>query len=224
MAERRKQPRKRVSTKQVQETEKLPPPAKVPDVPPAGAEIDDDEDVEPDGLTVRRRAFVEAITGKARGNATRAAEMAGYAAENRLSLFATASRLLSFVTVQRAIARKLAAENMGPEGTRAGIAELADANMANFIRIGPDGEPFMDWTQAAAAGAIGQVREWTEDGFQDGSGKPVIVKRKIKLYDRLKALELQAKLNGQLVEKHDHTSGGKPIAVKVVSGVTMDEL
>lgn len=209
MSERRKKPRRRVTAKQVQETENLPP-AKIPDAQPA-PETDDDEDCDSDGLTTRRKLFVEAITGPARGNATRAAQIAGYASENRISLQNTASRLLGFVGVQRAIARKLAMQNASPEGTRAGIAELADANMANFLRVGPDGQPTFDWAAAAAAGAIGQVREWSEDGFQVGGSTPVIIKRKFKLFDRLRALELQAKINGQLVERRDITTDGKAL-------------
>lgn len=188
------QPRKRTTAKLVQATEGQP--YEGPAVEPK-AENDDHEPCGPDGLTIRRRAFVDALTGPALGNATKAAEIAGYASENRLSLGATAARLLGIVSVQRAIADALAARRLTPDWTRNQIADVASASMAAFMTVGPDGSPVLDWEKAAAAGAIGHIREWKEEVVTAGDGKVLtVLKRTFKLYDRMKALDLLAKMQG----------------------------
>jgi hypothetical protein len=58
-------------------------------------------------LTTREAAFVEALCGEARGNQTKAAEMAGYAAGAGLSVQAT--RLMKRAHVRAAIAERRAA-------------------------------------------------------------------------------------------------------------------
>lgn len=197
----------RTTAKKVQRLENLPP-SLPPNAIPA-AENDDEEDVDADGLTVRRRMFIEYLTGKALGNATKAARLAGYACDNQLSLNATAGRLLRNVGVKKAIARRFA-QKFSPDDVRSAIVELAQANMGNFLSVGDDGQPTFDWKAAASAGAIGQVREYSEDGFDTSDG-PTIIKRKFKIHDRLRALELLAKMNGQLVERRDITSNGETI-------------
>jgi hypothetical protein len=202
VAKQRKNPRKptgkRVTTKQVQEGEDRPfvPPQQVP----VGPEIDDDDPCGDEGLSIRRRLFVEYITGEALGNASRSAKLAGYSDSNRHVLDQTASRLLRFVEIQQAIARRLAAKLLKPEAIRARVAELAGATMANFLKVGADGKPEMDWPAAAAAGAIGQVREYTEEGVE-GAGQPVVFKRKFKIQDPIRALELLAKVQGLINDR-----------------------
>lgn len=162
-------------------------------------EDDCEEDTDNDGLTIRRRMFVEAITGPATGNATKAARMAGYADSNSKSLGATAARLLGFVSIQKAIARTMASRRLDPQSVKIGIAEIATSDMSNFLRV-EDGQPVFDWNAAAAAGAIGQIKEWVDEGHDAGDG-PVIIKRKFKIHDRLRALELLAKINGLLKDQ-----------------------
>lgn len=187
---------KAITAKRVQATEDEPVP-QVGEIEPK-PEIDDDEPVGHDGLNLRRRAFVEYITGAALNNATKAAELAGYASDNRQSLYQTASRLLSFVKVQEAIAHRLAEHRATNDFILNGVADLAGASMASFVTVGPDGHPEMDWAKAAANGAIGHVKEFREEGFTAGGEKVTIVKRTFKIYDRLKALELLAKMRGMI--------------------------
>ncbi len=59
---------------------------------------------EPKGLTEKRRRFVEAFVGKAAGNATKAARIAGYSG-NDPTLRAVASELLTFPNVKAEIDR-----------------------------------------------------------------------------------------------------------------------
>lgn len=182
----------KVTTKRVQATECDP--VEVPDfiVKP---ENDDDEDAGVDGLNMRRRAFVEYVTSVAFGNPTRAAAMAGYSDSNRNVLRATASRLLTFVNVQRSIREKLAAAQMTAEGTRNAIAAYASSDMSAFISVGESGEPVLDWVKAAACGHIGNIREFKEEGIQAGD-KVTIIKRTFKLRDPMPALALMARMHG----------------------------
>lgn len=208
--------RKRVTAKQVQATEDKPfiPQQQVP----VGPEIDDDDPCGEEGLSIRRKLFVEYITGEALGNASRSAKLAGYSDSNRHVLDQTASRLLRFVEIQQAIARRLASRLLKPDAIRQRIAELAGATMANFLRVGADGKPEMDWAAAAAAGAIGQVREYTEEGIE-GSGAPVVFKRKFKIQDPIRALELLAKVQGLINDRPSEAEEPPMIRMRPVNRV-----
>jgi len=200
--------KRKTITKIVKETE-----AKPFELPTIKHKPDDDsqEDTDNDGLTMRRRLFVDAITGQAMGNGTKAARLAGYKDDNENALAVTASFLLRIPKVQQAIARKIAARNCGPERVKANIAALAEADISNFVVVDDEGKANIDWKAAAQAGAIGQIREWVEDVIQTPDGNCTVLKRRFKLYDRTKALELLARMNGQLTNKVDVTSGGKAI-------------
>lgn len=217
MARKPKQPSKRTTTRKVQATENQPSPT-LPDAKPA-PEVDETPWGD-DGLTLKQRLFVEAYIGPAAGNATRAAQLAGYRDDNNLSLRVTASRTLTIPNVQRAIARAVASKLGSAEWTRAGIAEIANANLADFTKIDADGEPVVDMAKALEGGAYGLVREIKEELIK-GGGTTAVIKRSFKLHDRLKALEILAKMNGQLKDALDLTSGGKPI--KGYVGISPDD-
>lgn len=196
-----KKPRKqskRTTVKQVQATEDkpfvMPTVAVKPDT--------DDGPIEHDGLSIRQRSFVEAITGPAYSNASKAAEIAGYASENRNALYVTASRLLSSAKIQEAIASALARKRP-PEWAHERLLELAGASMRNFLSMDENGLPKLDWDKAFASGGIGQVREWREEALKL-EGSPVeVIKRSFKLHDPAPALATLLKLSGQLIERHN---------------------
>lgn len=183
----------RITTKQVQDAENKP--FTLPEIQHK-PEVDDDEPTDGDGLNMRRRAFVEHITSDSFGNATRSAELAGYASDNRKALEITACRLLGNARVQEAIRGRLAEVRMTAEWTRRAIADYARASMADFMRV-EGGELVMDWDMAAAAGAIGHIREVREDLLPGQDGKRTdVVKRTFKIRDPMPALALLAKMNG----------------------------
>jgi phage terminase small subunit len=190
--------RKRTTTKQVQANEDKPFVAPQLDVKPETDEGEWDNDC----LTIRQRQFVEALVGPAGGNATLAAEMAGYKSDNRITLAATACENLGKPYVQEAIARALARKRMTPEWTTERLFELASTSMRNFVHVGSDGEIVVDWKQAAAVGAIGQIGEVTEEILKTEGGAKTI-SRKFKLHNPAKALETILKLTGRLVETHN---------------------
>ena len=159
-----------------------------------------------DGLTFKQRRFVKAYVGPAAGNATKAAEMAGYRSDNRESLKATASENLTKPNVQRALARAMAKHRGGKRWTLAGIIELASVNIDDYLA--EDGS--IDIAKARAGGAMGmvkkiEVREMGEHGRQV----------KVETYSRLDALLALAKIHGTLIDRHEHTGkDGQPIEHK----------
>jgi hypothetical protein len=187
--------RKRVSAKLIRDTEDLPP------RPPTGTfaakpEPDDDEWGK-DGLTHKQREFVKAYVGPAAGNASRAAEMAGYRSDNRESLRVTASENLTKPNVQRAVAKALARRHGGPKWTRAGLVEIARASLADFLGIDGQGKVKIDLRLAQAAGALGllkKVRVRETDMGQEVT---------IETYDRMAALKTLAEMHGLLRPRDD---------------------
>lgn len=149
-----------------------------------------------DGLTIRQRMFVKALVGPAGGNATKAAEMAGYASENINALRVTASENLGKPNVQRALAHAMAEKFGSAEWARTALLDLAGSSMANFLGVDEQGKMKLDLNSARAQGALGQIKEMT----LDENGVPV----KIKIHDRTKAIELLLKLHGLIVGQHEH--------------------
>lgn len=207
--------KKRQTRKVVEATEKLAPPEPRIDHKP---EIDDDDPCDDDGLNMRRRLFVEHITSDALGNATKAARLSGYADSNAKALGITACRLLGIASIQQAIARKLAQKRLTPAAVRSGIAEIAASDMANFVKVDDQGVPSIDWNGAAANGAISQIKEFEESGFEAG-GEISIVKRKFKIYDRLKALELLARMHGMLNDPTPNNDEAPIVRMRPINNV-----
>lgn len=202
---------KKITRKRVQAVEGKP---FIPEIN-AKPEIDNDP-TDDDGLTVRSRQFVAAITGAAAGNATKAADMAGYASNNRRSLEATASRLLRNVKVHQAICRALAKKNATPEWAKDRLIELASSTMANFLSIDDDGKPITDFRKAASAAAIGHIKEFQADVLPGSEGEQEIIRCKIKVHDPTAALGMLLKLHGLLKDK-DEEPESRQIRVRRVS-------
>lgn len=175
---------------------------------------EDDDGYGDDGLKLRWRAFVAAYTGPAGGNASKAAEMAGYAAENRIALGVTASRLLRNAKIAQAIALSFAAKNVTPEWCQKRLCDLALADMNNFVTVDDDGVAQLDMKKAEALGAIGQVKEYDA------------VRAKLKLHDPTPALTSLMKMFGLLKDTHIHTGpNGGPISMTFDdTGFTDEEL
>ena len=218
MAKRKAQPGdKRITAKRVQANERRPV---VPTVS-VKPEVDDDPCNE-FGITLRQMAFCEALAGPAGGNKTRAAEMAGYASDNRDALKVTASRQLTNANVYAYYQRCLAKRRESPEWAKSRLYELASSTMQAFMSIGPDGQPVYDWEKAEAAGALGTIKEFTADVLPGGEdGKAQVIRCKLKVHDSTAAVTTLLKMHGLLKDSVDITSGGKPI--KGYVGVTPDD-
>ena len=206
MASKRNNKRsKRTTTKAVQATENLPPP------PVPAVEMKPEVDETPwdgEGLTEKQRAFVDALIGPAAGNATQAARMAGYRDDNYNSLRATASENLTKPNVQRYLAAARARKRLSPEWVRDRLGELAGTTMADFMVV-RDGKLEIDWGAASLAGAIGQVKEVTEDILPGGDGKDEVIRRRMKLHNPIPALAVMAKVEGLITERIEHSGNVK---------------
>ena len=197
---------KRVTAKRVQVSEDRP---YVPPEIEVKAELDE-APWDAEGLTPNRLTFVNFYVGEAGGDATKAAELAGYGTDNRRSLRATASRLLNDPFVSRAIASRLASKfaALDPQELRSALARIGQSDLRNFYSIDDDGTPRLDFLKARDAAALGQLKELRIEGIAepDGTSKTAIhpVKVQIKVHNPQPAIELLSKMAGMLIERHEH--------------------
>lgn len=89
------------------------------------------------------------------------------------------------------------------------LTKLGRANMQDFMRIGEDGQPVLDWSNLSREQAAA-IQEVTVEEFVDGrSDKREVRRVKFKLAPKTNALELLGKHHGSFVErvevKHQHT-------------------
>lgn len=189
--------RKRITTKAVQGSQDKPfnPPSITPE-----PEIEESPFGEHDGLTELQRRFVHHFMGAAAGVAARAAEMAGYRAENRNSLYVTAHHVLHKPAVQRAIERIRGQQFGSADDVRASLGFIAGANAMEFLEAGPDGKLHVSLEKLAENGATGLIEKVEEERIESG-GTVTTVKIKITPYSKLEALKVLAKMNGQLKDQ-----------------------
>lgn len=202
MASKPKKSAKRITRRSVQATEKQPY-TPIPNVQ-VRPEVDEDSWGEADCLTEKQRRFVFFYMGEAAGNATKAAQLAGYRDDNRNALAVTAHGTLRNPNVQRAIEAERGKRFGTMDDVRRSIAAIANGNAADYLTPDKDGNLHLDLNAMAEAGALGLLQQVQEEQLKI-SDKVSTVKLKLKLYDRLKALELLAKMNGQLKEHVEHS-------------------
>ncbi|MBY5465272.1 terminase small subunit [Rhizobium leguminosarum] len=147
-------------------------------------------------------------------NATQAAIRAGY---SKKTATVQASRLLTNAKVQEELSKQQSKVAERLEITKERIvdelAKIGFANMLDYMRAGPDGDPYLDFSgltrdQAAA------LSEVTVEDFKDGRGEEArdVRRVKFKLHDKKGALVDLAKMLGFIIEKHEHTGkDGAPI-------------
>lgn len=213
MANRKRKSGKRITVKAVQATENDPP-------PPAEVALTfkPEEDAgawNEEGLTKRMFLFVNAYVGEAGGNATDAAAIAGYSAENRNGLAVTGNWLLRNIKIREAIARRLGTANLTTDWIKGMSAALAASNMNTFLDLDDAGEPFIDWRRARALGAFVQIRKYKEKGLKypgaDGQSKVDIIERTIETHNPSPHLDRLAKMLGILKDN----GGGTTVNVNV---------
>ena len=153
-------------------------------------------------LTEKKLRFVAAYLGKAYGNGQKAAELAGYAAG--ASARVQACRLLKDPEIVTAITSKRQQIDVVTELTVKHVldelAAIAFSDVRDLFddegRLRPVGD--LEDGPARALAAIDVSREKTRGG---ATAETVVRARQ---WDKLKALELIAKLRGMLVDKHEH--------------------
>src|ERR1700712_3963010 len=151
----------------------------------------------------RHERFAQAV---AQGQpATQAYVTAGYAANE-----GNAGRLNRNGAVRARVDELLAvgAEKAGVTVQRIvdELAKVGFANMLDYMRAGPDGDPYLDFGSLTRdqAAALGEV---TVEDFKDGRGEDArdVRRVKFKLNDKLSALEKLGKHLGMFSDKVQHT-------------------
>ncbi|NTF54409.1 terminase small subunit [Agrobacterium rhizogenes] len=140
------------------------------------------------GLSAKQARFVQEYLIDL--NATQAAIRAGYSAKTAT---VQASRLLTNVNVQAELSKKQSKIAERFEITKERIidelAKIGFANMLDYMRAGPDGDPHLDFSRLTRdqAAALSEV---TVEDFTDGRGEDAREVRRIKfkLHDKKGAL------------------------------------
>jgi phage terminase small subunit len=170
----------------------------------------------------RHEAFARAIVeGKSGREAYKAAGYrARHGGQQAGPADAAASRLLKNVKVSARIAelKGVAAQASTIEATRVltELAKLAFANMADYMRVGPGGDPVLDFSKLTRDQAAALVEVTVED-YLDGRGEDArqVRRVKFKLASKLLALELLGKHLGLFKDRVEHTGrDGGPVEVK----------
>ena len=99
------------------------------------------------------------------------------------------------------------------------LAKLAMVNMEDFIRIGSDGDPYIDLSELTRDQAAA-INEITVDDYVEGRGDEArdVKKIKFKLHDKRASIMDLAKLLGLVVTRHEVTGkDGGPLLVGPVT-------
>lgn len=147
-------------------------------------------------------------------NATQAAVRAGYSAKTAKQ---QASRLLTNVDVAAAVAGrrdKISGKlEITQESIATELAKLGFSNMADYMRPGPDGDPYLDFS-ALSRDQAAALTEVTVEDFKDGRGEDArdVRRVKFKLADKRAALVDLGKHLGMFTERHELTGrDGEPL-------------
>lgn len=169
----------------------------------------------------KHEAFARGIVeGKSGRDAYRGA---GYAPTTDNAADASASRLLAGVKVAARV-DELKKDAAGKSTVTAArvldeLGRLGFANMLDYMRVGPDSDPVLDFTQLTRDQAA-PLAEVTVEDFLDGRGDDAreVRKVKFKLHDKLGALVALGKHFKLFTEKHELSGkDGAPIQTESVS-------
>lgn len=141
-----------------------------------------------DGLTGKQRMFVDAYLGEAKGNATEAARIAGYAHPN-----SQAWEALKHPAVQAQLQKRFDATAMSASEVISRLSEEAAADISDFFDLeGP--LPELNLKKALDAGRTHLLKSisLTRHGY------------KIELHDAQAAKALLGRFHGLFVDRHKH--------------------
>lgn len=159
-----------------------------------------------DGLSPRMRLFIDHYVSNG-WNGTQAAIAAGYTPGNgNKSATVTASKLLIHPNVKRALARAMESTHLTKEKVLSRIAEIANANIADFT----DAQGVVEWDKVRAKGYLVKKRKVRTQTTEDGE---TVTDCELELHDSMRALDMAARHLGLLTERVDLTSGGEKVFV-----------
>lgn len=179
-------------------------------------------------LTPKQAAFVGYYLGDAKGNATKAARMAGY---SKKTAGAIGAENLKKPQIADAIAERQEELQERLEITQERIADelalIGFANMLDYVRISGEGEPYIDLSALTREQAAA-LAETTVDDYVEGRGDDArdVRRVRIKLGDKRKALVDLAKLMGLMApQRMEHTGkDGGPIELSDTESSPLDVL
>jgi len=153
-------------------------------------------------------------------NATQAAIRAGYSARNAGKI---GPELLGKTRISAAIeaAQEARAQRTGVTADRvvAELAKIGFANMADYMRSGHDGDPYLDFS-ALSRDQAAALQEVTVESYAEGRGddKRDVKRVKFKLADKRAALVDLGRHLGMFVDRHELTGkDGGPIQTSELS-------
>lgn len=145
--------------------------------------------VEIDHLTLKQRLFVEAYIGRARGNATEAARLAGYEGDDvTLASCGYANLRKPQIVSELTRRRQELVAQVGAESLILQAKQEADASYEDFIRVEADGTFSFDLVEAKRLGKLHLIEDLSHD---KETGAPVV-----KLPNRQAARAFIAKMLG----------------------------
>ncbi len=172
------------------------------------------------GLTDKQQRFVEEYLIDL--NATQAAIRAGYSADTARQIGA---ENLSKPVIADAIAEAQAERSKRTQITAdmvlAELAKLGFSNMQDYMKAGPGGDPYLDFSELTRDQAAA-LQELTVEDFLDGRGEDAREVRRVrfKLADKRAALESVGKHLGMFRDKVELSGPeGGPIPLSLIDEV-----
>jgi phage terminase small subunit len=171
------------------------------------------------GLTPKQQRFVEEYLVDL--NATQAAKRAGY---SKKTAGQVGAENLKKPVIADAIAEAQEARSERTSITQDTVlrelARLGFSNMLDYMRVGDDGDPYLDFSDLTREQAAA-IAEVTVEDFKDGRGEDArdVRKIKFKLADKKAPLELLGRHVGlKFASRHEHTGkDGGPIETKEIT-------
>lgn len=163
----------------------------------------------------RHERFAQEIAkGK---SASEAYVKAGYK-ENRHNAAALAREKHIVTRVQEILGRAAERTEVTAERVLRELALIGFANMQDYMRVGPDGDPYLDFSGLTREQAAALVEVTVED-FKDGRGKDArdVRKVKFKLADKRAALVDIGKHLGMFVERTENVNWNSDVSDEPLS-------
>lgn len=153
-------------------------------------------------MTVKERQFVSYYLGKAQGNGTLAATMAGYTQPGQ-----TAYRLLKKGQISRAVDARLAKAEISADEVLARLSVLAQTDATDFLTFDPDSHPNkpprLDFRKAKRRGRLCAIKKLKATRVDRGDDSEPLEVVEVEFHDPHKALALLGKFHGLFDDKSD---------------------
>lgn len=163
-------------------------------------------------LTFKQRLFVEHYLGDAKGNGTKAAQMAGYGAPNVAAV--AASRLLRNAKIAALVENRVTGAAMSANEVLARLSEHASGDLTDFGTVNADGSFSLDLRRAKRTGRTRLLKKLkvttkttTVSRVKGQSTTEVETKVEVELHNPQFALDKLGQYHGLYAAKEN---GGQP--------------